>query len=439
MILVDTALKRRESEGRPIQAAIVGAGFMGQGIARQFLTPLDGIRLAAISSRSMEKAAGVFRHADVEPTLAGDSLGQVQESLQHGRPVAVDDPSVACRADQIDVVIECTGQIDFGAKVAAEAIDHGKHVIMVNSELDATLGPILKTRADRVGVVLTNTDGDEPGVIMNLFRFVQSVGYRPVLAGNIKSFLDPYRDPDTQREFAERVNQSPKQVASYADGSKLAMEMTVVANATGFRAGRRGMFGPRCDHVKDIIRHFSPEQLLERGLVDYALGAAPGSGAFVVGYDNDDVKKQRMQYFKMGDGPLYVFYWPFVLPHLQIAETVGRAALFGDATATPLGGPVCDVVSIAKRNLLPGETLDGKGGFATYGVIENADAAAAERLLPLGLSEGCRLVRAVEKDHSITYDDVERPQPRFCDQLREEQDKLFHGLSSCAPSDVQLA
>jgi predicted homoserine dehydrogenase-like protein len=302
--------------------------------------------------------------------------------------------------------------------------------------LDATLGPILKQRASRAGIVLTNTDGDEPGIVMNLYRFVQAVGLLPVMAGNIKSFYDPYRNPDTQREFANSVGQNPKMVASYADGTKLAMEATVVANATGLCAGKRGMFGYSCSHVKDVVRHFSPEQLLEQGLVEFALGAQPGSGAFVVGYSDDEVKQQYMKYFKMGEGPLYVFYSPHVLPQLEIAVTIGRAALFGDATVTPIGRPICDVVTIAKRDLNDGETLDGKGGFASYGVIENVDVSLAEQLLPMGLSEGCRLTRSVRKDEAISYADVQRPAERMCDRLRAEQDQCFFLYADKAGNEV---
>jgi len=434
MIIVDNALKRREQEGNPIRVAMVGAGYMGRGIARQLLTPIKGMRLVAISNRNVERAAKIFRDSDLEPVECLNSLSDLETAIESGKPVVTDDPSLLCRAANVDLVIESTGQIEFGSRVSVMAIDHGKHLVLVNAELDATLGPILKRRADKAGVVMTNADGDEPGVAMNLYRFVETIGYRPVMAGNIKGFYNPYRNPETQKGFAEKVGQNAAMIASFADGTKLSMETCILANATGLRAGRRGMFGHECEHVKEVIEHFSPEQLLEQGLVEFVLGAQPGTGAFVVGYNEDPVKQEYMRYFKMGDGPLYVFYTPYHLPQLQVAVTVGRAALFGDAAVTPIGAPVCDVVTVAKKDLQQGESLDGIGGFACYGMLENAEVSASENLLPMGLAEGCRLKRAIPKDTAISYADIELPAGRLCDLLRAEQNAQFALRSRSLPS-----
>jgi predicted homoserine dehydrogenase-like protein len=300
---------------------------------------------------------------------------------------------------------------------------------MANAELDATLGPILKTYADRAGVVLTNGEGDEPGVAMNLYRFVKNLGYQPVLAGNIKGFYDPYRTPATQKGFAEKTGQRPEMVTSFADGTKLSMETTVLANAIGFGVGRRGMFGPHCRHVNEVINHFSVDQLLDGGLVDFVLGAEPGSGAFVVGYNEDPVKQEYMSYFKMGSGPLYVFYTAFHLPQLEIVNTIARAAIFQDAAVTPLGAPRCDVITVAKRDLRAGEGLDGGGGYMSYGMTENAAVSVPGELLPMGLSAGCTLRHAVARDQAIRYRDVELPAGRLADRLRAEQVARFRPLA----------
>ena len=156
-----------------------------------------------------------------------------------------DDPSVLTACDAIDVLVEVTGTVEAAARVVLEAFDHGKHVVLVNAELDSLLGPILKAKADRAGVVVTHTDGDEPGVAMTLLRYLRSLGLRPVAAGNIKGMVDYYRNPETQRAFAEKNDQDVRKVTSFADATKLSMETTVLANATGFHAGRRGMYGPR--------------------------------------------------------------------------------------------------------------------------------------------------------------------------------------------------
>jgi predicted homoserine dehydrogenase-like protein len=295
----------------------------------------------------------------------------------------------------------------------------------MNAELDATVGPILKVYADRAGIVITNADGDQPGVMMNLLRFVNSIGYKPVLSGNIKGLQDHYRTPETQKGFAEKHHITPQMATSFADGTKISMENAIVANATGFKAGKRGMYGPKCAHVSETVNLFPMDQLLNGGLVDYILGAEPGPGVFVLGYNDHPVRQGYMRYFKMGEGPLYAFYTPYHLPHLEVPLTAARAVLFKDAAVAPIAGPVCDVITIAKRDLKSGELLDGIGGFTCYGMIENIDVCKAENLLPMGLSEECSLTRDVGKDQAITYADVKLPPERLCVELRTEQDAYF--------------
>jgi predicted homoserine dehydrogenase-like protein len=187
------------------------------------------------------------------------------------------------------------------------------------------------------------------------------------------------------------------------------------------------MHGPALGHVNESAAWFR-DRLIEGGMVDFLVGAAPGNGAFVVGRSEDPVKAAYLQYLKMGEGPLYTFYTPFHLPHLEIPLTVARAVLFGDATVAPRGRPVCDSIAVAKRALVPGETLDGIGGFACYTLIENYDVAHRERALAMGVADGCVVKRAVPRDAAVTLDDVELPEGRLCDRLRREQDALFeHG------------
>ena len=425
MIIVDKALKKRQQEGNPIRVAIVGAGYLGRGIALQIVTATVGMKLVAISNRTLSEAKRAYRQAGVESFRTVETVVQLEEAIAQGQYAITDDAMLLCQAEGVDAVLEVTGTVEFAAHVALKAIENGKHVILMNAEVDATLGPILKVYADRAGVVVTDADGDQPGVIMNLYRFVETIGYNPVLAGNMKGLLDHYRTPETQREFAARHHQKTRMVTSFADGTKLSLEMAVVGNATGFRVGKRGMHGPQCAHVSEALTLFPMEQLLDGGLVDYILGAEPGPGVFVLGYNEHPIKKPYMKCFKMGDGPLYVFYTPYHLPHLEAPLTVARAVLFQDAAATPLAGPVCDVITTAKRDLKAGEVLDGIGGFTCYGVIENSDVCQAENLLPMGLSQGCRLTGDIRKDQVITYADVELPEGRLCDNLRTEQTAYF--------------
>ena len=425
MIIVDKALERRQQDNNPIRVGMVGAGYMGQGMAAVIERNLVGMQVVAIANRTVENAEQAFSDAGVDTcTTVGDQAA-LDILLERGGRAVTSDPLLLCRAPAVEAIIECTGEVEFGAHVVTEAIANGKHVLLVNAELDATVGPILKVLADRAGVVVTNADGDEPSVAMNMFRFVQTIGYRPVLAGNVKGFLDHHRNPDTQKGFADAHGQRPFMVTSFADGTKLSLEATVLANATGFKVRQRGMEGPRLAHVRDLLDAYDPKELLEQGVVEFVLGAEPGSGAFVVGYNDDPMLMPYMAYFKLGDGPLYMFYRPFHLTHLEAPLSVARAVLFGDATIAPLGGPVCEVATMAKRDLEAGEELDGIGGYTCYGLIDNLEDARRDDVLPIGLAAGARLTRPVAKDQPISNADVTLPKGRLIDELRAQQADHF--------------
>jgi len=425
MILIDDALNKRVREGNPIRVAIVGAGYSGKNIIYQIQTSFPGIRVVAISNRTIASAVEASSHAGISSISTAETVGQVEKSISRNEFSVTEDATLLCEADGIDAIIDATGEIEFGCQVGMKAIENGKHIILMNAEMDATLGPILNWYASKAGVIFTNTDGDEPGVAMNLYRYVKTIGLQPVLAGNLKGFYDPHRTPETQKEFAKTHNQKPRMMTSFVDGTKLSMELAVLANATGMKVAKRGMVGPRCSHVKDAVKHFPQDQLLNGGIVDYLLGAEPGNGAFVVGFSEDPVKQRYLKYLKMGDGPLYVFYTPFHLPHLEIPITVARAVLFHDATVFPKGKPVCEVITMAKRDLKKGEMLDGIGGFTCYGLLENSKVCKTDDLLPMGLSGGCKVIRDIEKDRAITMTDVEIPPDRTCDRLWREQNKHF--------------
>ncbi len=425
MIIVDTALKKCEQEGKPIKVAIIGAGYMGRGMALQIITAIRGMEVVAISNRTLSQASKAYEQAGVENIETVETVAQLESAISKGRCAITDDAMLLCEAEGIDAVVEATGEVEFGAHVALRAIEHKKHVILMNAELDAVVGPILKVYADKAGVIITNVDGDQPGVVMNLYRWVDTIGYKPVLAGNIKGLQDHYRTPETQKGFADAVNQKPKMITSFADGTKISMEMAVVANATGFGVGIRGMHGPECKHVTEAVDLFPLNQLMNGGIVDYILGAEPGPGVFVLAYNDNPIKQQYAQYLKMGDGPLYTFYIPYHLPHLESPITVARAVLFHDAATAPIGGPVVDVITVAKQDLKAGEVLDGIGGFHAYGDTENHTVCREENLLPMSLSEGCRLVNDLPKDQALTYEDVVLPEGRLVDRLRDEQAKMF--------------
>jgi predicted homoserine dehydrogenase-like protein len=433
MIMVDTALARRMAADDPIRVALVGAGYMARCIAVQLTSGIPGMRLAVVANRTIGKAHQVYREAGVTHVETVSSRQELVECIARGRPAITDDARLVCEAGPVEAVIEATGDVEFGSRVAYDALRHGKHVILLNAEVDASVGPILKVHADRVGVVYTYTDGDEPGVAMNLYRSVVTMGCKPVLVGQLKGFLDRYRTPETQKEFAAAHGQNPAIVASFADGSKLALEAAIMGNATGFVPAVRGMHGHRCAHVKDLLTKFAPEDFSQDGLVEYALGAEPHTGAFVIARNDHPVRRKLMSYLKMGDGPLHMFYTPYHLPPMQLPQSVARAVLFQDPTIAPRGAPVCDTIAFAKRDLKAGERLDGMGGFTCYGLVERYEVCRAADYLPMAISVDCRLKRDMRKDEALRYSDVELPAGRLCDQLRDEQSRRFP-LPSHAPT-----
>lgn len=434
MIIVDTALARRQAEGRPIRVGMVGAGFQGSGIALQIMTAVQGMQLCAVANRNIGAAVGVFDQVGVQPVRC-DTRAELERAIAEGRPAVTEDAQALASADGLDAIIEVTGSIEYAAHAVLTALEHGKHVVQMNAELDGTIGPILKARADAAGVIYTFSDGDQPGVQMNLYRFAAGLGVKPMLCGNIKGLHDPYRNPTTQEAFAKRWGQKPAMVASFADGTKISFEQAIVANGTGMQVARRGMLGPDFSGgdpgaplvpieqtVSAFEEHIDPAG---PGLVDYVVGARPGPGVFVLGTIDNARQKHYLELYKLGKGPFYCFYTPYHLCHFEVPNSVARAVLFGDPVLTPKGGPSVGVIAVAKKDLQPGETIEDFGGYEVYGVADNIDVVRRDKLLPVGLALGCKLKRAVAKDAALTFDDVEFPVGRLVDRLYAEQEALF--------------
>ena len=423
MIIVDSALQQRAREGKPIRVAVVGAGFMGRGLTNQIVNSVPGMELVAIVNRHVDKAARAYREAGVLRTREVRTAVELGTAISAGVPAVTDDFRVVCEAQGIDAVVEATGAVEYGAHVVLAAIANRKHVVLLNAEVDGTVGPILALKAAEAGVVLTGCDGDQPGVQMNLVRFVRGIGLEPLVAGNIKGLQDEYRTPTTQAEFAAKWGQDPYMVTSFADGTKVSFEQALVANATGMTVAQRGMRGmEHRGHVDELVNSYDVEELTALGgVVDYVVGSRPGPGVFVLASHADPKQRHYLNLYKLGEGPLYSFYTPYHLCHFEVPTSVARAVLFGDAAIRPLGGPSVEVVTAAKRDLIAGVVLDGLGGYDTYGVAERAAITADQRLLPMGVAEGCRLVRDVPRDQVLTYHDVELPAGRLVDDLRVEQ------------------
>jgi predicted homoserine dehydrogenase-like protein len=427
MIIVDAALRERQLAGDPVRVGIVGAGAMGRGIARQIIRAVPGMRVAAVANRTLDHAVRAYVEPGGDDPIVVDSVVDLDAAIDAGRPAITADPTLLTDSDRIEALVEVTGTIEHAASVVIRAIEHGKDVVLMNAELDGTVGPILKTRADSAGVILTACDGDQPGVEMNLYRFVRGIGLKPLVCGNIKGLHDRTRNPTTQQGYADTWGLGVSMVTSFADGTKVSYEQAIVANATGMRAPKRGLYGWDHDgHVDELTTRYDRGELEAMGgIVDYVVGAKPAPGIFVIGAHDEPYEQHMLKLYKKGDGPLYSFYTPQHLCHFEVPTSVARVVLCRDVVLAPLGGPVVEVVATAKVDLHAGDTLDGIGRYMTYGQCENADVTAAERLLPMGVADGCRLVRDVARDEVLTYDDVELPPGRLIDALRVEQAERF--------------
>jgi len=411
MIIVDNALQRLEAEGQPIRVGIFGAGFMAKGFVNQVAHSVPGMRIVAICNRTVDKAIAAYAYSGQNDALVVSTAVGLADAVSSGTPAVTDDPFLLTRSEQIDCLVDLTGAVDHGAAIALDAFAHGKHLVLMNAEVDATLGSLLRKRAAEAGVIVTACDGDQPGVQLNLWRFVKGLGLTPRVLGNIKGLQDPYRTPTTQQGFAEKWGQNPTMVTSFADGSKVNFEQAIVANATGFKVARRGMYQyDHTGHVDELTTRYDIDELRELGgIVEYVVGAKPGPGVFCLAEHNDPKQQHYLNLYKLGEGPLYSFYQPYHLCHFEVHNTVARAVLFGDACGVALEVPSVEVVAIAKRDLAAGETLDGYGEYMTYGEAENAEVVQRDHLLPEGLAEGCHLLRSIPKDHVISWADVEAP------------------------------
>jgi predicted homoserine dehydrogenase-like protein len=419
-------LERRERRlGRPLQVAVIGAGFLGGGLVRR-LSKIKGMCPAIVANRTVEKARRVLEEAGAAPDriVRADDPDAASRALERGSSVVTAELCLPAAVDGIDAVMEATGTMHVGTEVALECFRRRKHIIEANPEVQVTVGAYLKGRADEAGVVYSDIDGDQPGIIMNLYNYASGLGLAPVVAGNCKGVMKRYATPETQAAFARSAGISPWIATAAADGTKLNLEMAAVANATGMKPARTGMVGPETS-LDGLLAELGRSGLLDGPpVVEYTLGIP--SGVFVVARSDDPHLQREFRYLKMGDGPNYLFYRPYVLCQFEAPLTAAEAVLYGTATLTPASGPpATDVATFAKRDLRAGEPLGGIGGPNHYGLIMDARAAADENALPVGLAEYAELRRDIAKDSPIRRDDVVLDERPAAVRLRMEQDAQF--------------
>ena len=398
------------------------------------LARVHNLEPALVVTPTASRAVAAFERLGVAASnvaIVSDNAGLAAAQASR-RAIVCSDLRVLSEVRGIDVVFEATGEVLAGAETVTRSIEAGMHVVTISSELDATLGGCLARRACEAEVVYSSADGDQPGVLARLLRELEFKGFRPRLAGNCKQHLDPHQTPEGVRRFVG-AGQNPYKICSFTDGTKQATELASLANGFGFSVLKRAGLGPTTPKRR-LIETFDELvdlRSLEGGYVDYTMGSTePGQGGpvFVVAYRDEPEAQEELEYLKEGTGPFYLFFRDHHLCHFEAASSVAEAALFGIPTLHSIGRFV-EAVAVAKRELEPGRKLDGIGGFDCYGVVETAEMAAVEGLLPIGLSR-CAVVRSrVLKDEPLTYEAVELPET-IAVSLRREQDQLPLGQAA---------
>ncbi|MCZ7569893.1 MAG: SAF domain-containing protein [Ardenticatenaceae bacterium] len=420
-------LRLRAEEGAPVRVGIVGAGQMGAGLISQ-MEQMAGMRAVAVADLSAERAAKGYAIAGIpgEQVAPAGEAARARELLEQGRRVATGDPRLIYSLPEVEVVVEATGIPEVGAQVAYGAILAGKHIVNMNVETDATVGYILQRLAKAARVVYTLTAGDEPGAIKELYDFAVGLGFTVTAIGKGKNNpLNRAANPDSCRERAARQEMSSKMLASFEDGTKTMVEMTAVGNATGFRPevrGARGLEATPATLAQVFVPRAAGGQLDDHAAVEYAVGSV-APGVFVIITTNHPKIAKDLRYLRVsGHGSYWSLYRPYHLANLETPLSIARAVLYGDTTLATERPPVCETVAAAKRDLRAGEQIDGLGGFTVYGLIERAEIARREKLVPLGLLAGARLRRDLPAGRVLTYEDVELDERQLIVQLRRLQD-----------------
>lgn len=422
-----TMLKEYQRSGKTIRVGVVGAGQMGEGLVCQ-MEMMYGMRAMAVADILPGRAGQVYRSAAVpaEEIVETSDPGLAEAAVAEGRRVSTTDASLLAQIPNLDIIVEATGVPEIGARVALDAILNRKHVLQMNVETDATVGYYLRQMANAAQVVYTLTAGDEPGSTMELFDFATSLGFEVICAGKGKNNpLNRASNPTTAAEKAKAQMMNPKMLASFEDGTKTMVEMTSLGNAIGFVPDVRGMHGPKVT-AQTLSEIYVPKEvggiLGQKKVVEYGLGVAPG--VFVV-FTTDHPKIARdLKYLNMGDGPYWALYRPYHLTSLETPISIARAVLKGETTVATDIPPVAETITVAKKDLKAGEVIDGLGGFCVYGLIERADVARQQDLLPLGLAPGGRLKNDVPQGVPLTYADVELDNSLTILHLRRLQDQL---------------
>jgi predicted homoserine dehydrogenase-like protein len=435
----------------PIRTGVIGAGLFGTNLVDQ-LERAAGLEATAVADIEPEKGVETLVGAGVprEAVERVDGPDEADAVVANGRRAVLTD-GVQLAATDVDVVVEATGVPAVGARHAYEAITAGTHVVMVTVEADTVVGPILATLARNRGVTYSMAYGDQPALIVELCDWAETVGLDVVAAGKGNPYRAEYRygtpedifdrvgfDP----AFVEEQDLNPRMYNSFYDGTKVAVEMCAVANAVGLKPDVPGMHLPAAEipEIPELLRPEADGGLLDGpGVVDTVSSLYPdgtpvehdvGFGVFVVtSTPTDRVRQYFAQYdgeglYTASDGAYQLFYRPYHLPGVETGVSVATAALRNEPTGVPRSQET-DVVGAAKRDLEPGDEIDGGGGYTVYGRLVDADAATEAGHVPLELLDGATVTGEVARDEVVTYDDVDLDETSFLYTLRQLQEETL--------------
>jgi predicted homoserine dehydrogenase-like protein len=426
-------LRARAETGRPVRIGLIGSGEMGTDIVAR-VAHMEGIEIGAISELNPAAATKAVDIAFREKGHAREASGTdgVNAAIEAGKVAITSDANAILNSGLIDVVIDATGIPAVGAEIGLRAMEHGKHLVMMNVEADVTIGAYLKSEADRLGVTYSLGAGDEPSSCMELIEFVSAMGHRIVAAGKGKNNpLNIDATPPAYEEEAARRHMNVRMLVEFVDGSKTMVEMAAIANATGLVPDVAGMHGPAAtlDELNKVLVPKADGGVLDRvGVVDYSIGKGVAPGVFVVAEMDHPRIWERMEDLKMGKGPYFTFHRPYHLTSLEVPLTCARVVLYGKPDMVPLAKPVAEVCAVAKKDMAVGEKLDQIGEYCYRAWIMEAAAARADKAIPCGLLAGGTVTAPIRKGELITWANARPAEGSRIAALRAKQDELVLGL-----------
>lgn len=420
-------LQRAESQG-PITIGLAGAGQMGTDIVVQ-VALMPGMRIGAISEVRPQAAidAALLAGHDRSDIVHAPNASAIDRAIEAGKIAVTEDLHALAAAGRIDVIIDATGNPNIGTLFALEVMKNGKHIVMLNVEADITIGRFLKEEARKAGVVYTGAAGDEPACTLEIIGFARSLGFNIIAAGKGKN--NPLKidamPADYEKEAAER-NMNARMLVEFVDGSKTAIEMVAIANATGLVPDVPGMHGPTAtlDELASVLCPREDGGVLHRkGVVDYSIGKGVAPGVFCIIETRHPRVLERMVDLKVGKGPYFTIFRPYHLTSLEVPLSAARAVVYKRADMEPLDHPVAEAVAVAKSDLGQGQSLGMIGENDYRGFAMTWEDARAKGALPLGLAERAKVVKPVKTGDFLTYENCVPDDSMVITQIRRRLDQ----------------